>query len=320
MSPEISIVLTCYNFRPYLRAAVESLLGQQTRRSFEVIVIDDASPDGSAEVLAGLEDPRLRLVRHAENRGLSVSVTTGMAMARGRYVGRYDGDDLWLPHALERMAAALDANPAATVAYGDVRTIDADGRLGDTGIARPPGPLLREEFGLLLLRHHTCAPAMLARMQHWQALLPWPERFRGGLGDWYFNLQLARRGPFIHVPEVLAHYRVHTLGMHYTFIRDRQGEANARAIYAEFLPLATPAQLGGRSAAAVYARGLLGFARHYFAAGMERDARRLYREILGLQPGLLLDRRELPAALAALTIGKPRYDRLKSLLHGRRAP
>lgn len=319
MSPEISIVLTSYNFRPYLRAAVESLLGQRTRRTLELIVIDDASPDGSAEVLDGLDDPRLTVIRNARNLGAAQSISEGMAKARGRYVGRFDGDDVWLPDALEKLAAALDANPSAPLAYADIRTIDPTGRVGDAGIDRPPGPLLREEFGLLLQRHYTCAPAMLARMEHWRALLPWPERFRAGLGDWYFNLQLARRGPFVHVPEVVAHYRVHALGMHNTFIRDRAGEANARAILDELLPLATPAQLGGLRPERLYARCLLGFARSYFGVDMEADARRLYREVLARDPALLASRRELPPALAALTVGKRRYDRLKSLFTGRPA-
>lgn len=316
MSPEISIVLTAYNFRPFLRAAVESLLGQRTRRTLELIVIDDASPDASAEVLADLKDPRLTVIRHAENRGCAARITEGMALARGRYVGRFDGDDVWLPDALEQLAAALDANPAAPVAYGDIRTIDPEGRVGDAGIDRPPGPLLREEFGLLLQRHYTCAPAMLGRMEHWRALLPWPERFRAGLGDWYFNLQLARRGPFVHVPKVLAHYRVHALGMHNTFIRDRAGEANARAILDELLPFASRQEC---SPTAIRAHHLLGFARSYFGAGMEDDARRVYREVLQLRPGLLCTRREWRPAMAALTIGKRRYDHLKSLLRGLRA-
>ncbi len=312
MSPEISIVLTAYNFRPYLRAAVESLLGQRTRRTLELIVIDDASPDGSAEVLDGLADPRLTVVRHADNRGCAARITEGMAQARGRYVGRFDGDDLWLPDALEKLAAALDANPAATVAYGDIRTIDPQGRVGDTGIDRPAGPLLREEFGLLLERHYTCAPAMLGRIDHWRALFPLPAYVQVGPLDWYTNLRLAERGPFIHVPDVLAHYRVHALGMHNTYIRDRSGETYIRQLLEEFLP--TAAARLTEPAHRVRGRHLLGLARSYFSANMEDDARRLYAELLRDCPSLLLGRRDLGPAVAALTIGKQRYERLKRSL------
>ncbi|MCU0756516.1 MAG: glycosyltransferase family 2 protein [Xanthomonadales bacterium] len=312
MAPEISIVLTCYNFRPYLRAAVESLLGQRTRRTLEIIVIDDASPDGSAEVLDGLEDPRLRLIRHATNGGAPARISEGIAAARGKYVGRFDGDDQWLPDALERLAAALDAHPAASVAYANIRTIDAAGRVGDLGTERPPGPLLREEFGLLLQQHYTCAPAMLGRMDCWRALFPLPAYARQGPLDWYTNLKLAEMGPFIHVPEVLAHYRVHALGMHSTYIRDRSGEHYIRQLLDQFLPAA-----GARlpePAHRVRGRHLLGLARSYFAADMAADARRVYAELLRDCPSLLLNRHDLGPALAALSIGKQRYERLKQSL------
>jgi glycosyltransferase involved in cell wall biosynthesis len=312
MSPEISIVLTSYNFRPYLRAAVESLLAQRTRRTLEVIVIDDASPDRSAEVLEGLDDPRLTVIRNPRNLGAAQSISEGMARARGCYVGRFDGDDLWLPDALEQLAAALDANPSAPVAYGDIRMIDPAGRVGVKGIDRPPGPLLREEFGLLLESHYTCAPAMLGRMEHWRTLFPLPAYAQAGPLDWYTNLRLATQGPFVHVPAVLAHYRVHALGMHVTYIRDRSGETYIRTLLDEFLPMA-----GSRlteSAARVRGRHLRGLARSYFAAGMEDDARRVYAELLRDCPGLLLTRADAGPALAALTFGKRRYERLKRLL------
>jgi hypothetical protein len=111
---------------------------------------------------------------------------------------------------------------------------------------------------------------------------------------------------------VLAHYRVHALGMHVTYIRDRSGETYIRTLLDEFLPMA-----GSRlteSAARVRGRHLRGLARSYFAAGMEDDARRVYAELLRDCPGLLLTRADAGPALAALTFGKRRYERLKRLL------
>lgn len=215
-----------------------------------------------------------------------------------------------LPEALEQLAAALDANPSAPLAYGDIRTIDPEGRVGDAGIDRPPGPLLCEEFGLLLERHYTCAPAMLGRLEHWRTLFPLPAYAQVGPLDWYTNLRLAEQGPYIHVPEVLAHYRVHALSMHVTYIRDRSGEIYTRKLL-EFLPMA-----GSRltePAACVRGRHLRGFARSYFSIGMEDDVRRVYAELLRDCPGLLLTRADAGPALAALTLGKRRYERLKRL-------
>lgn len=313
MTPDISVILTSYRFRPYLRAAVASLLGQRTTRLRELIVIDDASPDRDHEALAGIADPRLQVIVHAVNQGAAASITAAFARVSGTYVGRFDGDDVWEPDALEAMAQALDAHPQATVAYGDIRCIDPQHRVGHEGIQRPPGPHCRDEFGLLLDRHHTCAPAMLSRRAAWDGLLPWPARFNSGPGDWYLNLRLAQRGAFVHVPRVLAHYRVHELGMHAQFIRDGGGEAGTRFILDELLPQARPEQLP-RSAAAIRARHLCALANAYYSRGMDADARRLYREVLLRRPRTLLARGAIGPALATLTIGRERYERLKRWL------
>jgi glycosyltransferase involved in cell wall biosynthesis len=321
-APDISVILTSYRFRPYLRAAVESLLGQHGDRLRELIVIDDASPDRDHEVLAGLDDPRLRLIVHAQNQGAAASINAGFALASGRYIGRFDGDDVWLPDALGALAQALDEHPQATVAYGDIRCIDPLGRMGSDGIRRPAGPLCRDEFGLLLERHYTCAPAMLSRRDAWHELLPWPEAYGSGLGDWYFNLRLARLGAFVHVPRVLAHYRVHALGMHHQYVLDGQGERNLRAILAELLPQAKPSELP-RPAKAIRAEHLGSFADAYFGQGMEADARRVYAEVLRLRPWTLCARIRIGPALATLTIGRARYERLKAALNklrGRQPP
>lgn len=315
MSIGISVVITAYNFRPFLRAAVLSLLAQNTQRAFEVIVIDDASPDRSFEVLADLLDPRLRVIVSAHNAGAAGAINRGMAMATGRYIARFDGDDVWLPDALESLADALDRHPNATVAYGDIRTIDSEGALGSHGIERPAGPLERDEFDLLLARHYTCAPAMLSRRDAWNAVLPWPERFRSGLGDWYFNLKLARLGSFVHVARVLAHYRVHPQGMHHSFIRDRTGEANLRAIFEELAPRTAAGRLTTTSRR-LLARHLANIANAYFLFGMGDDARRLYGEVLGMSPGALANRTTALPAIGTLTLGAHRYAALKARLRG----
>jgi glycosyltransferase involved in cell wall biosynthesis len=312
-APDISVVLTCYNFRHYLAAAVQSLLSQQTQYTLELIVIDDASPDRSFEAISAIQDERLILIVHAVNQGAAASINEGMALARGRFVARFDGDDVWLPSAMQKLAQALDQNPSAVLAYGDIATIDANHQVAAMSSNRLPGPVLRREFELLLSEHYTCAPAMLARRSSWEKLLPWPERFKSGLGDWYFNLKMAQLGDFVYVPEVLAHYRVHRDGMHYQFVRDRVGETNARAILSELLPLADPRRLPV-PAAKIFAQHLANFAANYFAAGMDADARRVYLEILRRSPMLLFKRQQFFVALGALTLGKHRYDRCKQWL------
>ena len=319
MKPDISVILTCYNFRDFLRTAVLSLLNQQTDRLLELIVIDDASPDKSPEVIADLSDPRLRLIVNERNIGFAASANLGFESARGAYVARFDGDDEWRPDALAKLATALDLTPEATVAYGDMRTISATGELGSGGVDRPAGPAVRREFEQLLQRHYTCAPAMLSRRSAWEGLLPWPDRFRSGLGDWYFNLKLAQLGPFVWVDSVIAHYRIHPNGMHYQFVRDGSGEIILRSILDELLPQANPALLP-QPAALIYAQHLRGMADAYYQFGMDPQARRIYRELLWRRPGVLLARNSLFPALASLTIGRSRYERWKQKLRPRPPP
>lgn len=317
MKPQISVILTCYNFRRYLREALLSLLNQSTQRGFEVILIDDASGDGSLAAVADLRDSRLRIVAHAQNQGAAASINEGFALASGQYIARFDGDDVWSPDALECLASALDRYPEASVAYGDIRTLDSTGALGAEGIQRPEGPECRDEFALLLATHYTCAPAMMSRRTAWNGLLPWPETFRSGLGDWYFNLRLAQKGKFAFVAKVLANYRVHDGGMHYQFVRDRTGERNMRIILDELLPRDTVGRLS-KAAIAIQAEHLRLLANGYYGQGMEQDARRVYRELLRFAPGKLWHRHSLMPALASMTIGRRRYEGLKRCLLPRR--
>ena len=81
-SPLVSVVLPAYNGATDLPRAIETIL-TQTFADFELIAINDGSSDGSAAVLDGLCDPRVRVI-HQENRGLAAALNRGIASARGR--------------------------------------------------------------------------------------------------------------------------------------------------------------------------------------------------------------------------------------------
>ncbi|NJR44013.1 glycosyltransferase [bacterium] len=236
---------------------------------------------------ADIQDPRLQVIRNAQNLGVAQSINHGMAIATAPLVARYDGDDVWQPHALERLADALDAHPAAVVAYGDVQTINQHGELGDRLHSHTDQqPRSAAVFEPLLVQHFTCAPAMLFRRDAWRKVLPWPEQFKSGLGDWYFNLKFAQMGPFVYLPERLALYRVHDQGMHTHYMQSAVGEANTRAILAEFLPLADESKLG-QSRRQVRDRHLMAIAAGYRFIGKLSDARRLWLEVARSSPILL---------------------------------
>lgn len=113
---QISVVIPLYNKRATVRRAIDSVLAQQAPDlSLELIVVDDGSTDGSADVVRAISDPRIVLVQQA-NAGPGRARNTGAARARADLLAFLDGDDEWQPGFLAAGLAALERHPQA-VAY-----------------------------------------------------------------------------------------------------------------------------------------------------------------------------------------------------------
>ena len=108
--PRVSILMPVYNVAPYLREAMDSIL-TQTFQDFELIVLDDCSPDNSSEILDTYTDERIVRYRGEKNMGLSNVLNVGLQMARGEFIARMDNDDLSTPERLATQVAYLDAHP-----------------------------------------------------------------------------------------------------------------------------------------------------------------------------------------------------------------
>ncbi len=104
--PLISVVIPTYNRAHVVGRAIKSVLAQ-TLPDFECIVVDDASTDETVPLVEGFRDPRIRLVRLAENGGVSRARNAGIQAARGEWVAFLDSDDEWLPRKLELQLARL---------------------------------------------------------------------------------------------------------------------------------------------------------------------------------------------------------------------
>lgn len=111
MAAPISVVTALYNKRESIRAQVESVLGQ-SYADFEMVVVDDGSTDGSAGLVEGFGDSRIRLIRQ-ENRGRSAARNRAIAEARGELVALLDADDVWAPGFLAAIVELRSAYPEA---------------------------------------------------------------------------------------------------------------------------------------------------------------------------------------------------------------
>jgi FkbM family methyltransferase len=107
--PAVSVILPTRNRRQWLRHSIGSVL-QQTFRDFELIVIDDASADGTAELVEGLGDSRVRYVRMDTRVGAARARNEGVRLGRGQLLAFQDSDDEWLPEKLERQVRLMQAS------------------------------------------------------------------------------------------------------------------------------------------------------------------------------------------------------------------
>ena len=111
---KFSVVIPLYNKAPYIKSTISSVLSQ-TVQDFEIIVLDDGSTDGGADIVAGIDDPRVRLFRQA-NVGVSFTRNRAISMARGQWVAFLDADDWQHPHYLQSLVIAQNLHPAVDVA------------------------------------------------------------------------------------------------------------------------------------------------------------------------------------------------------------
>lgn len=117
-----TVVVPLYNKAPYVGMSLGSLLAQ-TLQDFEIVVVDDGSTDGSAAVVIGLNDPRIRLVTQ-RNAGVAAARNRGIQEARGDWVCFLDADDWLHPEFLARMQALAQRHPQVDIVAGGFKTED----------------------------------------------------------------------------------------------------------------------------------------------------------------------------------------------------
>jgi glycosyltransferase involved in cell wall biosynthesis len=122
--PTVSVVIATYKRAGLVPRAIDSVL-RQTFQDFEIIVVDDGSPDNTKEVVASVADKRIRYIRHEKNKGLPAGRNTGIRAAMGRYIAFLDDDDRWREDKLAKQVKAMqtyDAVVCAAEASGKLMT------------------------------------------------------------------------------------------------------------------------------------------------------------------------------------------------------
>ncbi len=214
----VSVVVPCYRYGNLLPGCVASVLDQE-RVDVRVLIIDDASPDGSGEVARALAaaDPRVQARVHEVNQGHIATYNEGLEWADGDYVTLLSADDLLTPGSLGRATRLLDANPRAGFAYGYSVYFDGSRPLPPLRLSRPrPRVWDGEEWIARRCRSGTniiSSPEVVVRT----ALHKQVGGYRADLphsGDLEMWLRLAARGDVGVIAGVdQALYRVHQQSM-----------------------------------------------------------------------------------------------------------
>ena len=175
--------MPAWNAAGTIARSIESVLGQR-HAQFELLVVDDASTDATAQLVDGyaMADARVRLIRQPANGGVAAARNTGIAAARGAYVAFLDSDDWWHPAKLERQLAQM-RRENAQVSYCSYQRVAEDGRV--LSLVVPP----REVTHAQMLRSNFIGnlTGMYARS------LGNGEFLRIGHEDYVFWLQMVRR-------------------------------------------------------------------------------------------------------------------------------
>ncbi len=201
--PLVSVVLPVFNAAPYVVEALTSITTQDYAGPLEIIVLDDASADGSGDLVAALGDARVRVVRSEENRGIVYQLNHGFALARGKYIVRMDADDIALPGRIARQVGYMQAHPQV-VACGTWMEVFGRQNFVWQSPTTPAG------LRLLALKNSPLAhPTVILRRQVLvEHHLSYQQEYLY-VEDYELWNRLAEVGELATLPEVLLRYRMH---------------------------------------------------------------------------------------------------------------
>jgi glycosyltransferase involved in cell wall biosynthesis len=195
--PLVSVIIPVYNGERYLAEAVESVI-RQTYRPLEIIVVDDGSSDGSAEVAERFGDALRYLVQ--PNAGQGTALNLGITRANGEFYAFLDADDIWEPGKLEQQVAAMEGRPPPDMVTGLVQQFfspDINPVLRET-LQCPDQPM-----------PGYCTAAIMVRKDSFDQVGPFETHLRlGEFMSWYMRAREQHLSLTV-LPEVVLRRRIH---------------------------------------------------------------------------------------------------------------
>jgi glycosyltransferase involved in cell wall biosynthesis len=316
-NPTLSVTVTNYNYAPYLRQSVESILNQ-TYDDFELIIIDNASTDGSADLIHELasRDRRIRPIIHPQNEGMLFSYREAAAESRGKYRVHVEADDWAIdPKAFEVQIAILDEHPTMSFCHSAITMVERDGQIVYVAQAHDddtvqPGEQAVEHLLMLGLTH----TGMMIRQDAYRATVGYEEGF-AHTTDTMLAVHLCEIGEVGYVDRSLYAFRQHGSNLH---LRDEAG-----LVENEYFPMIAAAFDGPllskmddpRAARRrVEQNALIHLPRQYIFGGDPRTGWWLYWHSTKLRPYRTIAQWGTAYLLARTVLGERGYDWFRTRL------
>lgn len=206
MNELISCVITTYNRKSTIKRAIDSVLNQ-TYKNIELIIVDDASTDGTLEYVSDLygEDDRIIYILNKYNEGVSEARNIGIRASSGRWVAIQDSDDEWRPEKLEKQVALIDDNdPEIGLIYCQWKVIMQDGRSFEFPEKEIPLDFKSGKIFIPLL-HSTLVSTqtLLFRRDYYDEVGGFDSSFKAAV-DWEFCTRMAYKYKLLLCDEVLV--------------------------------------------------------------------------------------------------------------------
>lgn len=225
--PAVAVCIITRNQRDFIETCLRSVLDQEADAEISILVGDDASDDGTSEIVARLANEhsgRLEHLYRDPKMGPFANMRDLMTRAKGEFIARTDGDDYWLPGKLARQLAFLQRHADCAAVYTNAITVDEQGNR--IGLFNDVGNAQFDLAALMRRGNFLCNSSVLFRdagRQAWLGVLEQQIDFR-------VHLWQARRGWLGHIGEPLAAYRVNVQGSMIAGMNDRVRELYWEAI------------------------------------------------------------------------------------------
>jgi glycosyltransferase involved in cell wall biosynthesis len=215
----VTVIVPVFDAERFLAAALDSILAQ-TRPADEIVVVDDGSRDGSAEIAHdyAARTPALRVL-HQANAGPAGARNTGIAAARGEMLALHDADDMMAPDRLERQLAWFASTPSTDIVVGteDIVVEAEAGAIADNMVRALPG-WRGHERGLHLM-------SMMARADVFERFGPFDPSYLVAEDTEWFARAVAGHAEILYVDDLVTYRRVHDRNLSHL------GAANRAALF-----------------------------------------------------------------------------------------